>query len=525
MTTPLDELLSRHEEAILDRWKERLFAAGVADRAGSAEQLRTHHCEALRGVRAALRGRGPAASLPAAIGMARIELRRPGVDRNQADNVLSLLLGREAIRDVLASDLDPALLAAHIVELDVAFHQLISLYGQATCTMCQARQDEDRVKVERHLESVLESSQDAIVLCDLDWRIEHWNPGAGAMFGWSGADMRGAGIARLHPGARWADVPREALGAELREHGHVRVPELALVRRDGVALWVDASYTMVRGPEDRPLGVWVLFRDVTEQRRVLDDRLHAERLALVGVMSAKFAHEIRNPLTSILINLDLLRDSLGRSGTVAGAEEIAAASAEDAETLGSIASEVNRIQNVVQDYLRFGRKPQLSREPIAIDEMLRRHLAMLAPELGQLEVALVLDLGADRAVVDADEDQLWQCVLNLVRNGMEAMPGGGRLTITTDVEEGRVTCAVADTGVGMPPEVQAEMFRPFFSTKRGGTGLGMPFVRQVVTEHGATLACRTELGRGTTFTIALPLVTTAVDDRTADAIGGANDGE
>ena len=101
------------------------------------------------------------------------------------------------------------------------------------------------------------------------------------------------------------------------------------------------------------------------------------------------------------------------------------------------------------------------------------------------------------------------------------MPGGGRLTIRTRREDDRVTCMVADTGVGMPPEVQAEMYRPFYSTKRGGTGLGMLFVRQVVTEHGASLACRSEPGRGSTFTIGLPLVPPA-DDR---AVGGIGEGE
>jgi len=262
----------------------------------------------------------------------------------------------------------------------------------------------------------------------------------------------------------------------------------------------------VRDPDDRPLGVWILFRDVTEQRRMLDDRLHAERLALVGAMSSKFAHEIRNPLTSILINLELLRDSM-RSQSAPG---------EDEETLTSIASEVNRIQNVVQDYLRFGRKALPTREPLVLDDLLRRHFGMLAPELGQRNIALVLDLRAGPAAVDADEDQFWQAVLNLVRNAMEAMAGGGRLTIATSAEADRVTCLVADTGVGMSPDVQEEMFRPFFSTKPGGTGLGMPFVRQVVAEHGGVLTCRSEVGRGTDFTIALPRVTATNGSRGSD---------
>ena len=511
MTAALDQLLREHEAEILDRWEERLGRSDLPARAGTPEQRRGRHREALRGALAALEQKGGAAALPFAIGMARIELRRPGVERNQADVVLSLLLGREAMREVLARQVEPVAWAAMQRDLDTAFNQVISLYGQTTCTMCQARQEENRVRVERHLESVLESSQDAIVLCDLECRIEHWNPGAQEMLGWTAEEMCGVSIGRLLPGGRWAEGAREALLAELMAQGHVRIPELNLTRRDGAAVWADASYTLVRDATDRPLGVWVLFRDVTEQRRVLDDRLHAERLALVGVMSARFAHEIRNPLTSILINLDLLRDSM-RSRHTGDDEE---------ETVGAIASEVNRIQNVVRDYLRFGRKAKLARGPVVLDDLLRGHLAMLAPELGQREVELVLDLDAAGAVVDADADQLWQAILNLVRNAMEAMPGGGRLTIATRRESERVTCVVADTGVGMPPEVQAEMFRPFYSTKHGGTGLGMPFVRQVVTEHGATLACRSEPGRGSTFTIGLPLVAPA-EDR---AVGGLERGD
>lgn len=513
MTTDLAGLLRAHEATILDRWESRLAGSELASRVGSPEQRRSRHREALRGALAALEKKGGATALPFAVGMARIELRRPGVERNQADAVLALLLGREVIRDVLAERASPGELPDLVRDLDAAFNQVISLYGQTTCTMCQARQEESRVKVERHLESVLESSQDAIVLCDLECRIEHWNPGAEAMFGWTREEMRGASIDRLFPGGRWADEARQELVAELMGEGHVRVPELALTRRDGTAVWVDASYTVVRDAGDRSLGIWVLFRDVTEQRRLLDDRLHAERLALVGVMSARFAHEIRNPLTSILINLDLLRDSIRERES----------SGEDEETVGAIASEVNRIHNVVQDYLRFGRKPQLSRGPVVLDDLLRGHLAMLAPELGQRQVALVLDLGAGGSVVDADSDQIWQAVLNLVRNGMEAMPGGGTLTIATRAEEGRVTCSVSDTGVGMAPETQAEMFRPFYSTKRGGTGLGMPFVRQVVTEHGATLSCRSAPGCGTSFTIALAAVDVEDDPDAGTAGAGSAD--
>ncbi len=229
--------------------------------------------------------------------------------------------------------------------------------------------------------------------------------------------------------------------------------------------------------------------------------MHADRLALVGTMSARFAHEIRNPLASILINLDLIRDSMQRRES-----DAPGSTGDDDETISAIASEVGRIHKVVQDYLHFGRMPQLQRVPLELDAVLRRHAGLLAPELLQRDIEFVLELDAAGAQVSADEDQIWQVVLNLMRNGMEAMPSGGRLELATRSDGDHVTCTITDTGVGMTPEIVAQMFRPFFSTKRGGTGLGMPFVRQVLNEHQSVLHCTSVPGEGTRFTFSLPRV-------------------
>jgi hypothetical protein len=123
--------------------------------------------------------------------------------------------------------------------------------------------------------------------------------------------------------------------------------------------------------------------------------------------------------------------------------------------------------------------------------------------LGLVLQQLALLLAAPGVLVLADEDQLWQAVLNLIRNAMEAMSGGGRLEILTRADGDGVTCTIADNGAGMTTDVIDQMFRPFFSTKRGGTGLGMPFVRQVLTEHESSLKCTSVPGRGTRFTFTL----------------------
>jgi PAS domain S-box-containing protein len=520
MATPLDRLLPRLEEEIRARWAARTRWASRRFDSEEARQRPFVRREPLLASLASLEARAGSPALDLACSIARQEVERGTQANAPADSVVSLLIGRESARDVLGEHLDPAQLAEVMREIDDAFDRVIALCGQTSCSICLSHQEESRTRVERRLESVIEGSLDAIVLCDERWAVEDWNAGATALFGWTREEMRGRAIEALfcapEPGA--AHATSSSLLERVRKEAHVRMPELELLRRDGSRVWVDASLSLVRNAEGRTLGLWALFRDVTESRAQTEERLQAERLALVGTMSARFAHEIRNPLASILINLDLLRDSLNRrkplqaeSGTVPGAVPWAAgvgspAVTEDEETVTSIASEVGRIQSVVQEYLRFARLPMMRRSAIELDDLLRRHIGILEPELTRQGIALTLDLGAPDVMVDADEDQLWQAVLNLARNAMEAISGGGRITVVTRLDGDRVVCSVADTGSGMSREVMDRMFSPFFSTKPGGTGLGMPFVRQVLIEHGTNLTCDSTPGRGTKFTFSLDVL-------------------
>jgi PAS domain S-box-containing protein len=499
MAATLESMLHEFEGEILDRWESRLASALPTSAADHGHDAPLHSRNELREALGAVGRRTASAAVGLAVGMARMELRRPGARRNAADSALALLVGREAAREVLSERLGAEEFGKIAKELDEGFNQAVWIFGQTTCAMCLARGEESRERIERQLHSVMERSEDAIVLCDLDGRVEHWNPGAQALFGWSRAEMRGRTLDELRaPSAKPRPSP---LLAELTLHGHVREPEKEMLRKGGAPVWVDGSYTLVKDGEQQPIAIGAVFRDMTERRKIAEDRLQADRLALVGTMSARFAHEIRNPLASILINLDLIRDSLKRrDGDEAGP------TGDDDETVSAIASEVGRIHKVVQDYLHFGRLPQVQRVPVELDELLRRHSAMVAPELSQKGIDFELALGAPDAVVSADEDQLWQAILNLIRNAMEAMGDGGRLEIATRVEGDAVSCTIADSGAGMTPEVIDQMFRPFFSTKRGGTGLGMPFVRQVLSEHESELHCLSAPGEGTRFTFSLKRV-------------------
>lgn len=159
----------------------------------------------------------------------------------------------------------------------------------------------------------------------------------------------------------------------------------------------------------------------------------------------------------------------------------------------------------MEDYLQFARLPKLQRQSVALNEFLETKLDFLTAELERDKVKFRTHFDPALPVVNADAEQLWQAMLNLIRNGRQAMPDGGELTIGTWHDSGRILLRVTDNGKGMTEEQLKQLFVPFFTTKREGTGLGLALVQQIATEHGGHVECESHVGRGSTFTVFLPL--------------------
>jgi signal transduction histidine kinase len=229
--------------------------------------------------------------------------------------------------------------------------------------------------------------------------------------------------------------------------------------------------------------------------RQQDELRRAERLAAVGRISAQITHEIRNPLNAIGLNAELLQEEL---------EAAPGARREAVQLVTAISREVDRLNGVAEEYLRFSRlpRPQLGREDLG--EILGSLLDFLGPELQAARIGVRRELPAGLPPVRGDEGQLRAVFLNLLRNSREAMPEGGTVTVRTFRAEGSVVAEVRDTGGGIPPGDLTRIFEPFYSTKQRGTGLGLAFTQQVVREHGGTIRCESEVGRGTVFTVVLP---------------------
>jgi len=247
-----------------------------------------------------------------------------------------------------------------------------------------------------------------------------------------------------------------------------------------------------------------LRTEMEERKRLEQAKLQAERLGVVGSMAAQVAHEIRNPLGSISLNLDLIGEELhafensnGRSTT------------ESQVLLREMRSQVLRIRQVLQEYLRFARMPKSQRAAVSLPAFLEEKLNFVQPLLDQKHVNLSRTFDPNLPPVQVDAEQLWEAILNLITNALDAMPDGGNLTVSAQRHGAEALVSISDNGHGMTEEEARHLFVPFFTTKSDGTGLGLAYTQRVVNEHGGKINCATKRGQGSTFSIQLPLAASA----------------
>lgn len=247
-----------------------------------------------------------------------------------------------------------------------------------------------------------------------------------------------------------------------------------------------------------------LRAEIEERKRLEQAKLQAERLGVVGSMAAQVAHEIRNPLGSISLNLDLIGDELK-----AFANSNGDSTAECQVLLREMRSQVLRTRQVLQEYLRFARMPKSQRAAISLAGFLEEKLKFVQPLLYQKHVELESKFDSTLPPVYADAEQLWEAILSLISNALDAMPNGGNMTVSAQKHGAEALVSVSDNGQGMTEEEARHLFAPFFTTKSDGTGLGLAYTQRIVTEHGGKINCATARGKGSTFSIQLPLAVSA----------------
>jgi two-component system sensor histidine kinase AtoS len=428
------------------------------------------------------------------------------IARHISRPVQQLAEGADAIaRGELSQRIDPVA-DDEIGRLAVAFNHMATQVAQQRTALEQANAElrrgfEELADLKSYTDNILASLATGLVTVDLDGRVVTLNPAAELMTGFFSGEVRGRYCTEVF--AHTPDLA-ELLMETLASRAPVPGVTLSLRRRNGRGVPVEFSAAPLRGGEGKELGVIGVFRDLTRVRQLEDRLRRSDRLAAIGELAAGLAHEIKNPLTSLLT----FSRHLSRRF-------------EDPEFrqkfLSVVPRELERINGIVERLLELARPAPLAFKPLRLSALLERVLELYGDRLDAQGVRVSREWRRDVPAVWADQEALYRVFVNLVANALDAMPRGGTLALRVgwseaDVLAGpraggrRVAVEVEDTGVGIDAAVIDRVFNPFFSTKEGGTGLGLALTQKIVEDHGGAIDVRSAPGAGALFRIVLPLM-------------------
>ena len=355
--------------------------------------------------------------------------------------------------------------------------------------------------------SVIQNVTDGIIGLDRTYRIRTWNRAIVERYGIPESEVLGRNLFEVFP-----PFEREGLREEVDRllRGEQRTFSLLNfeheTRHRGRAVF-NIRGSALRGSTGEVEGAVLAIEDVTERVALEREVQQAEKLAVVGQLAAGIAHQIGTPLNVISGSAEYLMMEWGPDRPRPRELEI-------------IVAQTDRITKLIQQLLNFARPTRMAVQAVKLNDLLREILGLTEHQIAKERITVTTDLQADLPAIAGDENQLEQAFLNIVINAWHAMPAGGALTLRTRTvsagdfprRAGRpappaVEVIIADTGIGIPAEHLPRIFDPFFSTKGvgRGTGLGLAITRRIVEDHRGTIEVASEVGRGTTFTIRLPV--------------------
>jgi PAS domain S-box-containing protein len=357
-----------------------------------------------------------------------------------------------------------------------------------------AAQNSERLREE--LELLLDSVPEGIYGMDPQGMITFANPAAAKLLGWNQADLIGKSAHDImhhsHPDGSPYDPKTCPITMTLSQRTNQSEHNEVYWRKDGAHFEVEYVCAEIR-EGGKILGAVVIFRDISDRRRLEAVARQSEKMSGIGQLAAGVAHELNNPLGVIL-------------GFAQALTRRISASDPNADPLRSIEREAIRCRNLVQNLLLFSRehKPGFSLEnPVT---MLQSALSLVEAQAKVKRVEVRKEIAPDVPVVEMDGNQIQQVIINLCSNAMDAMPDGGVLTVGLGREEDRIVLRIADNGSGIPKEIREKIWEPFFTTKAAGkgTGLGLSLVYEIVHKHHGQIDLQSEVGKGTAFSIRLP---------------------
>ena len=344
---------------------------------------------------------------------------------------------------------------------------------------------------EQKLLTALLESPDAIIAVDADEEVAFWNRGAEVLFGYKTEEMLGQPLSILVPPDVEGDGELVELTQRLFRDGFVRNYRTRRLTKDGRRVLVETTMTPITEPDGTSIGSMLVIRDVSNVERLHDDLVFAENLASMGEMAAALAHEIKNDLAGISGAIQVIRSSMDRDDP-------------RGDVMAEILAQVKKLDSSVRDLLTLARPTAPQLEDANVCFILSEVISIVKRDPVMKETEIVRDFPPEVCHIPLDTKQLSQVFLNIMMNAAQAMPRGGNLTVKVSETEEDVVVAFTDTGMGMPADVKSSAFTPFFTTKPGGSGVGLSISKRIIEAHSGRIEVDSELAKGTAFTIYLP---------------------
>ena len=334
----------------------------------------------------------------------------------------------------------------------------------------------DALEMRSNIEQLLQRLEQGVLLFDNTGRLMMASDPAARLLGTPHVDIIGRRVDELFS---TATALGDVIESAVRDRVSVRDQPVTLVRNGAGSAKLLVSVQVVRrGPGEEDLGTLVAIRDM-ESRKQLERQLDlSSRLGALSRLTSGVAHEIKNPLNAMALQLEVLR------GKLRGEQP----------EVDVIAGEIKRLDNVVKTFLNFNRPIELEAKSINLTELVEEVIALVAPDARakSVQIESIHEAGL---MVNGDADLLKQAILNVVNNGLEAMPMGGQLAVRTTCDGDDCQVEISDAGAGIAPEVRDRIFNLYFTTKQGGSGIGLATTFRVVQLHGGTIDFVSELGK------------------------------
>jgi len=375
----------------------------------------------------------------------------------------------------------------------------------------------DRKKMEKELKeandflmNLIESSVDGIIVTDMKGDILIFNKGAEDLLGYKSEEVVGKmNIRSIYQLGVAKEVMEKLRSPDFGGVGKLTSFPIFHRRKDGEMIEGDLSASLIYNEKGNEIASVGIFKDLRERlkmerelREIQQALLQSEKLAAMGRLTSQVAHELNNPIYGIMNTLELLKTEIPPENKRRRILELSL-------------SEIQRLSEMLRNMLSFSKPEEEKRRPVKIDELIEGILLVMEKQMKESNIQVEASFDSDIPEVMASTNQMRQVMLNILKNAKEAMPKGGTLTVRTAREGNKILITTQDTGIGIPEEIRDKIFEAFFTTKQKvkGVGLGLSVCYGIIKDHGGEIKVESEEGKGTTFTISLPIGSSILDSK------------